>query len=672
MYQELRNVRDGMTNYVKRYVLNLYNYLNRSRQVFPGMVGAPETGFLSYSCNVFQNRIIGLFGIISDQFVRAGINERETVVATIFEYMLPSNLRKHIFRGEDFGASKELGILAFRLRPRLFDCLAMKLGGNKKRAQELLEQCPLFASTLTEANVNEFEQTQPHVFLRTVLNIPGPSDSQGGVYGGSQEQAQRNESLNNDLLDALRRKPNMFKLPEEIDKLGVKGVIKGALMKVLHFQPLAMCSTGLDVANVNFMQHFIAGDLPRFERVATPRLLSPAHAKFLPLENLLTGLTHRLFTQVTDIIETGEFRQGELTNETVRDIIFSKLQKEYNCTTQDAFEQLVITALFGFEVGSLWNPMRCSFTPAIVFKNSTPLAVMIVNIEATTVEVGVSGLIKKKYLLPIPLVRQYVSSGIKDTLTDTANGVFGFVSNGVNKITGAIGAICQSVRPRAGVSGGVEQVEDVAVQPDVVESVNSSCEEAERLAHEFDGREEGKPVILDEDQQQRITSICGRLQEQIPIVFADADDGNKMSQEDFLEEFKQDELWAHDKEIYEAEQILRETVPAAEIPEVTPQLGDISDDTAEPQAAADAARTAPVVPWMGDRLRKLKELKRTGDLLAAAESKLKKSGFGGNSRRRKPATAKRTRRKVYNNKSNKNKRNSRKQPSRRRRSTRRK
>ena len=88
MLTELRAAGGVISRYVQRYVLNLYNYLNRVRQIFPGVVGANGTDFLSYSCNVFlQNRIISLFGIISAQFTNAGTSERQTLLSTLLEYI---------------------------------------------------------------------------------------------------------------------------------------------------------------------------------------------------------------------------------------------------------------------------------------------------------------------------------------------------------------------------------------------------------------------------------------------------------------------------------------------------------------------------------------------------------------------------------------------------------
>ena len=99
-------------------------------------------------------------------------------------------------------------------------------------------------------------------------------------------------------------------------------------------------------------------------------------------------------------------------------------------------------------------------------------------------------------------------------------------------------------------------------------------------------------------------------------------------------------------------------------------------------AAADALMTAAVMDAAGSaaEAERLKaEAERQAKAAAEAEAaaaefqaqtqELRKADAakkkGGKSRRRKPATAKRTRRKVYNKKSNKNKRNSRKQVSRR-------
>jgi hypothetical protein len=568
MYQELQKAGGQMSNYIKRYVLNLYNYLNRARRLRPGVAGPPEDGFLSYSCNVFQNRIIGFFGIISEQFARAGINEREALVATIFENMLPSNLRKHIFRDEDFGASTELGILAFRLTPGLIDCLAGKLGGDRRRAQELLDQCPLFASTLTEANLETFVQMQPDIFLRAVLNIPltRPDDYSQAEYGGSQRPDQRLETLRDDLLDKIRRNPETFILAHEIEETGG---MKRALKALLNVNPLAMCSNGLKVAKTKFMQDVIAADLPLFERVAAPQLLSRAHQKFLPLENLLTGMTHRVFSQVTDIIENWDEAEGELTDDTIRQIIFERLQREFDYHSDEGFDQVMETAFCGFKVGTLWNPIRCSFTPTIVFKNGKPLAVMVVDIESTTTEVNRVGFMQDKYLVPFGVV-------------ESAKGLLGFLGNSVNKISGAIGAICQSVAPPSTlVAPGTVAPGTVAL--DTVRIVTDHCNYAAKLAEALKPVSEsgGPAVVLDAAQLGQVNEMCNVLQQQIPVEFQST--RPEIDQTALLKDFKDDERRAQEIEAAAADSLLKE---AAE--RVVGNMDDSDTEDEETAAAAEA------------------------------------------------------------------------------------
>jgi hypothetical protein len=331
--------------------------------------------------------------------------------------------------------------------------------------------------------------------------------------------------------------------------------MKGALMSILNVHPLEMCSSGFKVAKTKFMQDVIAGDLPMFEKAAAPSFLSAAHLKFLPLENLLTGMTHRVFSRVNTFIENWSDSDGELTDNNVRKKIFDELQDEFQYTDDAGFDKVMETAFCGFKVGTLWNPMRCTFTRAIVFKNGKPLAVMVVDIESTTTQVDAVGLIIYKYLLPIPLVTKYVSNAGPDAVTGTANSFLNFFSNGVNKISGAIGAICQSAtqpsnvvaidtvtvnrqcdaaatlaealnRANSAASGGPADVAAIGGPaviaasgglPDVAASGGLPVVAAS--GGPADVAASGSSAILSNEQLRQVNEMCDVLQQQIPVEF---------------------------------------------------------------------------------------------------------------------------------------------------------
>jgi len=402
MLTELRRAGGEISRYVQRYVLNLYNYLNRVRQIFPGVVGANGTDFLSYSCNVFlQNRIISLFGIISAQFTNAGISERQTLLSTLLEYILPSNLRWSVFHGDDYSASKELGILVFRLKPRILDCLMRIERLSHHDANALLDSCILFASTLTEDNLAHFVRLMPHVILERIL-LTGPqgslSDSMSSTTANPPDSPlpERLSSVKKDILEAIRKNPNLFVLGKELEMFQeVYGDgFKGAVVKLLNAQPTVVLSDVAQTAKCCVMHNVVSSEIALFEQPAKPSHLSAAHQKFLPLENLFSGMCRQLFNYTTRVIDELELSGQEFTDEQIREQVYTALRSQLgypnNEEGQQKAETFVRRALLGFKLGCLWNPIRCTFTPAIGFKDGKPLAIMIIDIEAADVEVNIT------------------------------------------------------------------------------------------------------------------------------------------------------------------------------------------------------------------------------------------------------------------------------------------
>ena len=395
MLDHLVNSAGVCGNYGKRYILSLFRNLGRVNRVFPGRVGPPGTDFVSYYCNVIDNGIISVYGIISDQFAHAGIAEHETLLATLFESILSSKLRRMISKGDNFSASQELRYLAFSLKDSIIDCLGRK-GVNDPNAKQLLERCSLFASTVTEANVAAFIADMPDAIVREILLPKRPADpsSQDAVASDSVPEEARFASVAGDLSEAARRN-GIFMTTEELKQEGHKSVAT----KLLNAQPFAR-AVNVGVAIKCKLLSFGAEAVPFFEQPAMPEELSAAHLKFLPLENLLTGMCMRLFQRITIFIDTQD-DVSAVTDDTIRDHIYRSLQGEFGYEDEEGFEKVIDTALIGFKIGTLWNNIRCTFTPAIVYKNGHPLAVYLIDIESTTVEVSESQQITPKHKIPI-------------------------------------------------------------------------------------------------------------------------------------------------------------------------------------------------------------------------------------------------------------------------------
>jgi hypothetical protein len=565
MLEELRRVGRGISRYVQRYVLNLYNYLNRVRQIFPGVVGANGTDFLSYSCNVFlQNRIISLFGIISAQFTNAGISERQTLLSTLLEYILPSNLRWSVFHGDDYSASKELGILVFRLKPRIIHCLSVKLE-SEEDALRLLDSCILFASTLTEDNLAHFVSLMPHVILERIL-LTGPqgslSESLSSTTANPSDSPlpERLSSVQRDILEAIRKYPNLFVLGKELEMFQeVYGTgFKGAVVKLLNAQPTVVLSDVAQTAKCCVMHNVVSSEIALFEQPAEPLHLSAAHQKFLPLENLFSGMCRRLFNYTTDVIEEIERSGEDVTDEQIRQQVYTALKSQLGYNDDDEGQQKAETfvrrALLGFKLGCLWNPIRCTFTPAIGFKDGKPLAIMIIDIEAADVEVNITTrLLQGTFKVPcsflesggIPVPQRVVgvASSVRDRAVSAAKtfgGGLNFVMRGVvsfgrNLLPCSAPAAPVEVRKNPEIAASAAQVETAAVR-----SVEEIGEAAKNLSKDL-LEEEAPPrkrikvqlssaskaaesvlapsfeVELTADQEERLSAFLDRSQ---PVISA--------------------------------------------------------------------------------------------------------------------------------------------------------
>ena len=672
MYNELISAGGVYGDYVKTYIISLYRYLNQVKRVFPGVVGPPGTDFLSYSCNVFNDRIIQVFGIISAQFARAGINERQTILATLLEFILPSNLRRFIFEGDDFSASKEMGIIAFRLKPSIIECLAVTENITLEAAKLAVEGCSiLFTPTVTIDNVDSFVSSMPHVILERLL-LPNKGDESSGESQDSQTaqppmtpERERLSTVNDDMLQIFRKYPNTFFSNEEhknIDRRFGTG-FKAAFIKLLNAQPSVAIASVAEFAACSFMHNVIGGDITSFEPVAATKLLSAAHLKFLPLEQLFSKTWMGLFTVVTEITEANpELNSYEIIKRVQASLGFGEDDTE-------TFNKYVRSALIGFKLSCLWNPARCTFTPAIVFVKGTrtPMAVMVLDIESTTTEVHPeTQMINTKYTFPITFFESGGVSVSQGVVTKAASALEA-VTQPVMAFTGALnfvmnGAMSIGRRFLPCRTPLTDAESDKFIQKEAVNAEKLAKKLAEEIAKDLPRQSDaesqssmgetaesqssmGEPLILTPDHEAAINNI---LQNSQPVI-------SGMIDRDALAALSERFQWSREPNTESSDRMGDVSVYS---------LQNFEVGNATLAAAAEASQAAPF------QLLTVPGLKAMRDGPDAKNPK--KNKFGGNSRRRKPATAKRTRRKVYNNKSNKNKRNSRKQPSRRRRSTRRK
>ena len=627
MLDHLVNSAGVCGNYGKRYILSLFRNLGRVNRVFPGRVGPPGTDFVSYYCNVIDNGIISVYGIISAQFAHAGIAEHETLLATLFESILSSKLRRMISKGDNFSASQELRYLAFSLKDSIIDCL-IRHGFEPLNAKQLLERCSLFASTVTEANVAAFIADMPDAIVREILLPRGPDgpSSQEVVASDSMPLDARFAFVADDLSEAARRN-GIFMTAEELQQEGHKSVAT----QLLNAQPFATAAN-MAVAIKCKLFSFGAEAAPLFEQPAMPVELSAAHLKFLPLENLFTGMCMRLFQRITDFIDSHEEDEPDITNDTIRDHIYKLLQREFGYTDLDGFQKVIDTALIGFKIGTLWNNIRCTFTPAIVYKNGRPLAVYLIDIESTTVEVSGSQQIIFKHKIPVSflksggvlvsretvetaqeLKRSVVApaAGVASTVADAAYSLVDFCTKRTNVLVGALRRMvsCEVVPPadvailqqagQAAVASYARNVNSLVVAPGP--SSGSSADAAENhLARSLDA---GQLELLN----QMCESLTGAIPPEIQLepICRDINDEIRVV-EGPMEEGGMSAVEVSERDV----QPLTEVVQAADV-------GDITDETAEAAAAAaaearaDARADAEARAALRDQSRTLRDQSRS-------------------------------------------------------------
>ena len=221
MYDEIKIVTGQYSEYVKEYLRNLYRFLNKVLQVFPGVVGDPNNSFCAYTSNFFIYYLTDVVNAIKRQMGTAGINETETILGIILDFSLPSPLRNEIYMGKDYTASQEVIMLALTLKDDIINCLAKKINQSQgrtmefaiKSAKKIIENViPFYQSLLTEDNLKKYMATLPDEMLRRFLTVSGQNaqpqpfdDTQGGTYGDSQPEEERNESLYEDMILLFRK-----------------------------------------------------------------------------------------------------------------------------------------------------------------------------------------------------------------------------------------------------------------------------------------------------------------------------------------------------------------------------------------------------------------------------------------------------------------------------------
>jgi hypothetical protein len=390
---------------------------------------------------------------------------------------------------------------------------------------------------------------------------------------------ERLSSVQRDILETIRKNPNLFVLGDELKMFQrVYGTgFKGAVVKLLNAQPTVVLSDVAQTAKCCVMHNVVSSEIALFEQPAEPSHLSAAHQKFLPLENLFSGMCRRLFIYTTRVIDEIESSNEEVTDEEIRKRVYTALKSQlgYNDDEegQQKAETFVRRALLGFKLGCLWNPMRCTFTPALGFKEGRPLAIMILDIEATDVEVNpISLLLRGRFKVPC----SFLESGgipVPQRVVEVASSARNMAVSAVKTFGGGLNFVMRGVvsfgrnwlpcsAPAAPVEVGINP--EIAASPAPVEaaaarSVEEIGEAAQQLSRELGGiavelskgpseavmqeeKTQEQTVELTDEQEGRLSALLDHSQplisESLSMVVGEASATSKQLT-DFVREEKE-------------------------------------------------------------------------------------------------------------------------------------
>ena len=426
MFAAVQNVAGLSSDYMRRYITSLFRYVNKVRHIFPGVAGENNEAekFFAYSCNLLNYYVTNVFDAIKGQMVRAGINERETILATLLDYILPSALRNAVFMGQDYNASQEMILLAFRLKDSIIDCYTQTKKTTREVAKEHVEKSiPFYMSDLTNVNVQAHIAGLPSSLLEGVLKSNQPkevSESQDSTRAqqyDSQPTELRLESVRPDLVERFRKEGDgVFFTDEERKELERTSSM---LKSILNVNPFSLFTKKpIDALKCRFIQDVVGRDITLFEKPAQPRLLSSAHTKFLPLERLFSSGSRAVFQHISEMVD--DRRSIEEIRQSVAETF--NLGK----VGSDQYNNLIKSLLLGFKLEALWSPTKSTFEPAIVYEKDTkrPMAVMVLDIESTDTEVkgAERSIVSKSYTVPCELVTEEKS-------VSAISSIFGFFYN---------------------------------------------------------------------------------------------------------------------------------------------------------------------------------------------------------------------------------------------------
>lgn len=166
MYDELKGAAVSVGANAKNHLVRILELLRRMQTTRPGQLSEDEQKW-STIANVYATACVNnVFDVFKQQVGVAGLSAVDVSAKHLLNACLPSEIRS----GDELAAREEIFLLAHRIKSIVIDCVVAKSSQMREAAVSLLEEAfPVFSSGLTEANVDRFTAGQLSTILRMLL-----------------------------------------------------------------------------------------------------------------------------------------------------------------------------------------------------------------------------------------------------------------------------------------------------------------------------------------------------------------------------------------------------------------------------------------------------------------------------------------------------------------------
>ena len=690
MYHELKGAAVVVGTHAKNHLVTLGGLARRIESTRPGQVGgdAPENKLYNLANVFFQACVSKTFTVFNEQAGRAGLSAVDVSAKHLLSACLPSEIRT----GGELEAREEIFILAHRIKSNVIDCLeAIPPRMTRVQATSYLEEAfPVFSSHLTVENVDRFTASQLSGILSALIKAARTVDfpeAGGGEESGSQEGSQESTKvvppptplhvrlavIDPAFNETLRLFQGVFRTPEEANKLkdwskrhvsyfdqmlGCFDVMIGTFaQKARHNQVLQ--SLGANAANAtrDIVNQWSVGVVNEAD-IAVRRRFPQLSVNLPTPERFLTSAWIHVLNDINRMTEQGMSYEN----------IVTAISREYNISSPTEFNAYIKALILRLNLEFLINRGGdCSVQPAIIPAGQDEnrkvkyRAVLVLNLPERF-RISNGGDLLENIHLPMECFKDDVvvpgqasallqkTKGAMETAAVTAATKFSAAKNAASSWLSSFSGMRRCVQAQGPPAAEPPVPPEVLVQ-NILNPAEKEIEEVIKAAEtRAETRAEPGAKIVDCVNASLLLEHLENANEILStsaamVGFVSEENAQKVIDDEALEALSALVAEEAGQEAARQEAAMQE----AAMQEAAGQEAEAEADRQQAVAEAELASA------------KSRAKSRAKDL--------QNRGFGGKSRnRRRPATAKRTRRKAYNKKSNKRK--SRKQISRRRQSRR--